>query len=117
MYIGDDMRMHQCVAAYLSDYFLAMSTTLPFRHVGFGHLASLDHSLWFHCPFRTDEWMLYECESPKTGWWNFHSIIKLCVFCVVWGHTLYIISEIEHEVCIFCWRVLHSDLTYIRCCN
>ncbi|XP_072013387.1 acyl-coenzyme A thioesterase 8-like [Amphiura filiformis] len=65
--IGEDMRMHQCVAAYLSDYFLAMSQTLPFRHIKLGQIASLDHSIWFHCPFRTDEWMLYECESPRTG--------------------------------------------------
>lgn len=65
--IGEDMRMHQCVAAYISDYFLALTATLPFRNIGIGQLASLDHSMWFHSPFRTDQWMLYDCESPRTG--------------------------------------------------
>jgi acyl-CoA thioesterase-2 len=27
-------------------------------------MASLDHALWFHRPFRVDEWLLYSCESP-----------------------------------------------------
>ncbi|KAG0338405.1 Acyl-CoA thioesterase 8 [Podila horticola] len=30
-------------------------------------MASLDHSMWFHCPFRADEWMLYVCETPRSG--------------------------------------------------
>ena len=34
-------------------------------NVGSCLLASLDHSMWFHSPFRADEWMLYECESPR----------------------------------------------------
>ena len=67
IFTGEDMRMHQCVAAYISDYFLALTATLPFRNIGIGQLASLDHSMWFHSPFRTDQWMLYDCESPRTG--------------------------------------------------
>ena len=30
-------------------------------------LASLDHSMWFHAPFRADEWLLYDTESTRTG--------------------------------------------------
>ena len=29
-------------------------------------MASLDHALWFHRPFRVDEWLLYSCDSPTT---------------------------------------------------
>ena len=29
--------------------------------------ASLDHALWFHRPFRADEWMLYAQDSPNTS--------------------------------------------------
>jgi acyl-CoA thioesterase II len=30
-------------------------------------LASLDHAMWFHRPFRADEWLLYEQESPSAS--------------------------------------------------
>ena len=30
-------------------------------------LASLDHAMWFHRPFRADEWLLYECRSPSAS--------------------------------------------------
>jgi len=30
-----------------------------------GAVASLDHSMWFHAPFRADEWMLYDATSPR----------------------------------------------------
>jgi acyl-CoA thioesterase-2 len=30
-------------------------------------LASLDHALWFHEPFRADEWLLYVTDSPWSG--------------------------------------------------
>ena len=26
--------------------------------------ASLDHCMWFHRPFRADEWLLYDMDSP-----------------------------------------------------
>ena len=29
--------------------------------------ASLDHAVWLHEPFRADEWLLYDCDSPWTG--------------------------------------------------
>ncbi|MBW2371825.1 MAG: thioesterase family protein [Deltaproteobacteria bacterium] len=32
-----------------------------------GMLASLDHAMWFHRQFRTDEWLLYAMESPSSG--------------------------------------------------
>ena len=30
-------------------------------------MASLDHAMWFHRPFRADEWMLYAQETPSTS--------------------------------------------------
>ena len=30
-------------------------------------MASLDHAMWFHRPFRADEWLLYECCSPSAS--------------------------------------------------
>ncbi|XP_062835341.1 acyl-coenzyme A thioesterase 8 isoform X2 [Anolis carolinensis] len=67
-HIGEcDMKLHCCVAAYISDYAFLATSLLPHRHHQVGFLASLDHSLWFHAPFRADHWMLYECESPWAG--------------------------------------------------
>ena len=30
-------------------------------------MASLDHAMWFHRPFRADEWLLYDMESPSAS--------------------------------------------------
>jgi acyl-CoA thioesterase-2 len=30
-------------------------------------MASLDHAMWFHRPFRVDEWLLYDCDSPSAA--------------------------------------------------
>ncbi|XP_004618803.1 acyl-coenzyme A thioesterase 8 [Sorex araneus] len=68
-HIGDgDIKMHCCVAAYISDYAFLGTALLPHdAHYNVHFMASLDHSMWFHAPFRADHWMLYECESPWTG--------------------------------------------------
>lgn len=58
---------HQAVLAYASDYGLLGSVLLPhgrtFRDPDV-MAATLDHSIWFHRPFRADEWLLYAMESP-----------------------------------------------------
>uniref|UniRef100_A0A8B9V7T8 Acyl-CoA thioesterase 8 n=1 Tax=Anas zonorhyncha TaxID=75864 RepID=A0A8B9V7T8_9AVES len=67
-YIGDaDMKAHCCVAAYISDYAFLGTALLPHRQYNVKFMVSLDHSMWFHAPFRADHWMLYECESPWAG--------------------------------------------------
>ncbi|PIK40659.1 putative acyl-coenzyme A thioesterase 8 [Apostichopus japonicus] len=67
-FIGEgNNQMHACVAAYLSDIELSFTCVLPNRDIGIGLMTSLDHSMWFHAPFRSDEWMLYQCESPIAG--------------------------------------------------
>ena len=63
-----DIKMHCCVAAYISDYAFLGTALLPHRWQCNVHfMASLDHSMWFHAPFRADRWMLYQCESPWAG--------------------------------------------------
>ena len=57
--------LHNCIAAYMSDYTLLGTSLLPTDGVNVTFMASLDHSMWFHTAFRADEWMLYEVESPR----------------------------------------------------
>ncbi|XP_037304222.2 acyl-coenzyme A thioesterase 8 [Pungitius pungitius] len=67
-HIGEgNMKLHCCVAAYVSDFALLGTALLPYPNHRVHFLASLDHAMWFHSTFRADEWMLYECESPWAG--------------------------------------------------
>ena len=68
--LPDDEKLHRCLLAYVSDYFLLDTATLP--HGGsFPHssliMASIDHAMWFHRPLRVDEWLLYAVESPSAS--------------------------------------------------
>jgi len=65
--LPDPLLLHQCVVAYASDMTLLDTITLPHGIVwadGSYAMASLDHAMWFHRPFRADEWLLYVQESP-----------------------------------------------------
>jgi len=68
--ISDDMDLHRAILAYISDYGLVRTCLLPHR-TWLGNpllqLASLDHAMWFHRPFRIDDWLLYSCEPVTTG--------------------------------------------------
>ncbi|XP_028854574.1 acyl-coenzyme A thioesterase 8 [Denticeps clupeoides] len=67
-HIGEgDMKLHCCVAAYVSDYAFLGTALLPYPRHRVQFSASLDHAMWFHNSFRADEWMLYECDSPWAG--------------------------------------------------
>jgi len=66
--LPDDPAVHQCVLAYASDLTLLDAALVPHgRSVFDGEImaASLDHALWFHRPFRADEWLLYAQDSPN----------------------------------------------------
>jgi acyl-CoA thioesterase-2 len=70
--LSDDMLMHASVATYASDYTLLGAMRRPHGGgPGYGRStllsASLDHSLWLHRPFRMDQWLLYDQQSPLTG--------------------------------------------------
>jgi acyl-CoA thioesterase-2 len=60
--------LHQCVVVYASDLTLLDTATHPhaiaWNDPGYV-MASLDHAMWFHRPFRADEWLLYVQESPS----------------------------------------------------
>ncbi|HZV08752.1 MAG TPA: acyl-CoA thioesterase II, partial [Novosphingobium sp.] len=65
-----DPRLHQCLLAYASDYWLggaaAISHALP-TNSRVLLISSLDHALWFHRPVRCDEWLLHHTHSPSAG--------------------------------------------------
>jgi acyl-CoA thioesterase-2 len=68
--LPDDPAIHQCALAYASDMTLLDSTLIAHGRSVFEpeiQAASLDHALWFHQPFRADEWLLYSQESPFSG--------------------------------------------------
>jgi acyl-CoA thioesterase II len=68
--LPDDEKLHRCLLAYVSDFFLLDTATLP-HGTSFLHgsliMASIDHAMWFHRPLRVDEWLLYATESPSAS--------------------------------------------------
>jgi acyl-CoA thioesterase-2 len=67
--LPDDPRLHQAALAYASDLTLLSATTVP-HNVFIGvdvQAASLDHAMWFHRPFRADDWLLYDEISPSAS--------------------------------------------------
>ena len=63
-----DPAIHQCVLAYASDMTLLDTSLIPHGRTVFDksiQAASLDHALWFHRPFRADEWLLYAQDTPN----------------------------------------------------
>jgi acyl-CoA thioesterase-2 len=68
--LGDDVALHQCVLAYASDFTLLDTALIAHGRFVFDPtlmLASLDHAVWFHEPFRADDWLLYAQDSPSSG--------------------------------------------------
>ena len=66
--LPDEPAIHQCVLAYASDMMLLDSALIPHGRTVFEQTimaASLDHALWFHRPFRADDWLLYAQDSPN----------------------------------------------------
>ncbi|GMU42667.1 MAG: acyl-CoA thioesterase II [Xanthomonadales bacterium] len=66
--VSDDEPLHRALLAYASDFHLIGTATLPHGIsylLGNVQMASLDHAMWFHRPFRADQWLLYSCDSPS----------------------------------------------------
>lgn len=68
--LPDDRATHQAALVMISDYSL-LSTVFyphpfsnPIKHF---MAASLDHAIWFHHPGKMDDWVLYDCDSPRAG--------------------------------------------------
>lgn len=68
--LPDDLRNHSCMLAYASDFHFLPASLLPH---GVSHLlpnfqiATVDHAMWFHRPFRFDDWLLYSIDSPSAS--------------------------------------------------
>lgn len=69
--LPDDLALHQCILTYASDFGLLGTSMLP-HGVSFAQkgmqVASIDHALWFHRPFRVDDWLLYDMDSPSASY-------------------------------------------------
>jgi acyl-CoA thioesterase-2 len=66
--LPDDQRIHMYMLAYTSDYHFLPTALYPH---GLSHfhpnlqIATIDHAMWFHRPFRFDDWLLYSITSPS----------------------------------------------------
>ena len=66
--VGDAPELHRALLAYASDFHLLGTATFPHGisyYTPNVQMASLDHALWFHRPFRADDWLLYSIDSPS----------------------------------------------------
>ncbi|MBP6596189.1 MAG: acyl-CoA thioesterase II [Arenimonas sp.] len=66
--VGDAPTLHQSLLAYASDFHLLGTATFPHGISYYQpnvQMASLDHAMWFHRPFRADDWLLYSLDSPS----------------------------------------------------
>jgi acyl-CoA thioesterase-2 len=65
--LPDSQPLHRAVLAYISDLTLLDTALVQHERSMFEpeiDPASLDHAIWFHRPFRADEWILYYQDSP-----------------------------------------------------
>ena len=68
--LGDDEMLHRRLLAYVSDFFLLDTATLPHGTSflrGSLIMATIDHAMWFHRPLRLDDWLLCAMESPSAS--------------------------------------------------
>ena len=68
--LADTDRMHQVALTYVSDYNLLATAVLPHWAIASRDkvfMASLDHAMWFHRPFRMNDWLLYSIVSPSAS--------------------------------------------------
>ena len=68
--LPDDPGLHKYLLAYASDFQFLPTCLFPHGAASFQkpvQVASLDHAMWFHRPFRMDEWLLHSVESPSAS--------------------------------------------------
>ncbi len=66
----DDPGVHKYLLAYASDFNFLPTSLQPHGRSLFDprlHVATIDHSMWFHRPFRFDDWLLYAIDSPSAS--------------------------------------------------
>lgn len=68
--LPDDLRDHSSMLAYASDFQFLPASLLPHGASHFSpnfQIATVDHAMWFHRPFRFDDWLLYCIDSPSAS--------------------------------------------------
>jgi len=79
--LPDDLRIHTYMLAYTSDFHFLPTALFPH---GVSHwqpsfqIATIDHAMWFHRPFRFDDWLLYCMDSPSAS--NGRGLVKGQIF-------------------------------------
>lgn len=65
--LPDDLRIHTYMLAYTSDFQFLPTSLFPHGATHWDprlQIATIDHAMWFHRPFRFDDWLLYSIDSP-----------------------------------------------------
>lgn len=79
--LPNDLRIHTYMLAYASDAQFLPTALMPhgatYWHPDF-QIATIDHSMWFHRPFRFDDWLLYDMETPSAS--NGRGLVKGRIF-------------------------------------
>jgi acyl-CoA thioesterase-2 len=68
--LPEDPVLHACIVTYASDMTLLDTSVRPFGLAWDSpdvQMASLDHAMWFHRPFRADDWLLYDQRAISTS--------------------------------------------------
>ena len=68
--LPDDYATHQAALVIISDYSLLSTVFYPHPYsnpIKHFMAASLDHAIWFHHPGKMDDWVLYDCDTPRAG--------------------------------------------------
>ena len=66
--LPDDLRVHTYMLAYASDFHFLPTSLFPHGQTHWDQnfqIATIDHTMWFHRPFRFDDWLLYAVDSPS----------------------------------------------------
>ncbi len=102
--VGDAPELHRALLAYASDFHLLGTTTFPHGISYYQpnvQMASLDHTMWFHRPFRADDWLLYSIDSPSAQ--NARGLARGQIF----DRAGHLIASTSQEGMI---RVLNKDI-------
>ncbi|MBL8914916.1 MAG: acyl-CoA thioesterase II [Archangium sp.] len=68
--VADTPVLHQALLAYASDFSFITTSLKPHGKTWISRgmqVASIDHAVWFHAPFRADEWLLHVMDSPRAS--------------------------------------------------
>jgi len=66
--LPNDLRVHTYMLAYTSDFQFLPTALFPHGKTHWNpnlQIATIDHTMWFHRPFRFDDWLLYSIDSPS----------------------------------------------------